>query len=96
MSKAKTVPCEACRGTGARALKPHEIQTIEAIRRLGMLRNKWTTSSAILANINIRAARRLAHTALANRLRDLREIGLVERRMFTPASGGREYEWRLA
>ena len=96
MSKAKTVPCEACNGAGVRVLKPHEIQTLEAIRRLGMLRNKWTTSSAILANINIRALRPLAHTALANRLRDLREIGLVERRMFTPASGGREYEWRLA
>ena len=93
MSKTKTVPCEACNGAGVRVLKPHEIETLGAMPSKG-----WATSRRILASINnpARTTRRLAHTALANRLRDLRAVGLVERRMITPASGGREYEWRIA
>jgi RIO-like serine/threonine protein kinase len=95
VSKAKTVPCEACHGKGVRALKPHEVETLAAIRASRRAHGAWASSSAILARINTWATVRLKGSALANRLRDLRDLGLVERRLMTPVSGGREYQWRL-
>ena len=82
MSKAKTVPCEACRGTGARALKPHEEGTLAVIPH-----RAWALTSMVHASL-----RGVKLTALANRLRDLRDSGLVERRK--SANNPREYEWR--
>lgn len=85
-----SVTCEACRGTGQRALNQLEIDTLRAIG------DGWATTTEIMPRLARVQGYKTSHTALCNRLVGMLEIALVERRRAPPPAGGGawSYAWR--
>ena len=79
-----SVTCEACKGTGQRALTQIEIDTLRAIGA------GWVTTAEILPRLASIQGYKTSQTALCNRLLAMLGSGLAERR----PDNGKQYSWR--
>jgi hypothetical protein len=79
-----TVACSECSGTGRRALTPCERRTLGCVP----VGDEWATTPTIRRRLAL-VGDRPSPQATANRLADLRRLGLVESRL-----AGRAKEWR--
>jgi hypothetical protein len=76
-----TIECSACYGGGRVPLPPASQETLDAV----------TVDWSSTRKVGSRMRRRIKGPALANRLSELRGLGLVESR---PATDARALEWR--
>ncbi len=89
--RAVSVSCEACNGTGQRALTQVEIDTLRAIGA------GWATTAEILPRLARVQGYETSQTALCNRLAVMGDLELVEYRRavrLVSRRGARGYEWR--
>lgn len=78
-----TICCRQCKGTGQQEMPPAFVQTLRVLTR------NWQTTPQLAERLG-----RIKQPALCNRLVEMLQEGLVERRAVEHKAHA--YEWRLA